>query len=181
MAKRSARPLPSPFFPPGSAAEEFSKYWMIPVYLLDYIWVITIFFSTAFWLAVLIDGYILPPFDLKTAEATSTWVLYGEVLLQIALQGFLVITIAAFLQIVPSPVSGVMGYDTHGTLGSVIIRNSAIVTFLLLTLSHGLQGRLQILFARFNTNAGAAAVATSLVVDQNWKGREKEEEEEDDD
>ena len=124
----------------------------IPVMLVDYIFVIFIYGSVAFWLAVLIDGYILPKFDAVETAKKSSLQLYIEVLLQIALQGFLAIVINTFLQQIPSPVHGIAGYNSKSIEGA-IIRNPSIISVLLFALSKSMQGRLQILFARFDHNA----------------------------
>lgn len=139
--------------PPGTVISDLSVYHRIPVYFIDYLWVILIYFSIAFWLAVLIDSVILPPFDEEKAKETSTWVLYFQVLVQFAVQGFIVIVLNAFIQLAPSPVTGLLGYNPHGNLGTVIIRNPAIMTVVLFFLSQGLQGRLKILFSRFDKHA----------------------------
>ena len=130
----------------------FFQLKLIPIYILDYIWVITIYGTTAFFLAVLIDGYLLPPYDAEHVKKTPTWELYLEVILQIALQGFLVVVIITVLQNIPSPVEGLYGYNKT-SLEALIIRSPAILTVLLFTLSRSMQGRLIILFSRFNNNA----------------------------
>ena len=127
----------------------FARY---PIYFVDYLWIIVLYVSIAFWLAVLIDGVVLPPYDQEKTDATPTWLLFVYVLLQFAVQGFLVLVIGAFLQAVPSPVGGVMGYDAHGKLGVNLIRNPAVMTIILFFGSPGLQGRLRTLLARFDRN-----------------------------
>jgi hypothetical protein len=78
-----------------------------------------------------------------------------QVLLQIALQGFVAVVLSVFLKRVPSPLHGVLGYDTRSPAGE-IIRNPAIISVVLFALSKSLQGRLEILFGRFDANAAAA-------------------------
>jgi len=128
---------------------------MFPIYVVDYVWVMTLYGTIAFFLAVLIDGHILPAYDQAKTEATSTPMLYFLVILQFALQGFLVLLVASVLQTIPSPVSGVRGYNPHCALGSTLIRNPAILTIVLLSLSESLMGRLKVLFSRFDRNAKA--------------------------
>jgi len=124
---------------------------LIPVMLIDYVFVICLYGSIAFWLAVVIDGHVLPKYDPVATAKKSSLRLYLEVLLQIALQGFLAIVINTMLQKIPSPVQGVAGYNARSPEGAVI-RNPAILTVLLFALSKSMQGRLSILFARFDKN-----------------------------
>ena len=151
----------TPFTPVhGNIATELTMLHRLPVYFLDYVCVIVIYVSVAFWLAVLIDGILLPPYDEGQTRRTSTWVLYLQFVLQFAIQGFVVILINALLQLIPSPLDGVYGYNARGTIGSLVIRNPAIVTVVLFVLSPGLQGRLRNLYSRFNKNVadGRASV-----------------------
>lgn len=135
-----------------SKAANFFQLKLIPIYLLDFIWVITIYGSTAFFLAVLIDGYLLPPYNADEVIKTPTWKLYLQVMVQIALQSFLAVVIIALLQNIPSPVEGLFGYNNRSP-EALIIRNPAILTVLLFTLSRSMQGRIIILFSRFDENA----------------------------
>ena len=48
----------------------------LPIVLVDYIWVILAYVTVAFWLAVLIDGYILPRYDQAETDRTSSLVLF---------------------------------------------------------------------------------------------------------
>jgi len=134
---------------------------MFPIYLVDYLWVITLYCSMAFWLAVLIDGYILPRFDPVATSKKWSITLFAEILGQLAVQGLLAVMFIAILQRLPTPVQGVFGYNAHSPTGA-LLRNPAIISALLLSMSKSLQGRLQILFSRFDRNAGAVAEATAL-------------------
>jgi len=127
-------------------------YEIYPIAFLDYLWVITIYISITIFLAILIDGYILPPFDKDKAKESSTPVLFIKVLLQLAFQGFIVICLSLILIKIPSPVNGLLGYDKNSDLGT-IIRNPTIIFIILFHLSKSLQGRLITLFSRFNENA----------------------------
>ena len=140
---------------PGAPIDPFSSPRMLPVLLADYSWVIVIYATLAFCLAVLIDGHILPRFDAEATRRESTPRLALQVLLQIALQGFVAVVLSVFLKRVPSPLHGVLGYDTRSPAGE-IIRNPAIISVVLFALSKSLQGRLEILFGRFDTNAAGA-------------------------
>lgn len=122
-----------------------------PIAFLDYLWVITLYVSISFIFAVLIDGAVLPPFDYDVEKEESSTHLFVVILLQLAVQGFIVILASCILQKIPSPVLGIFGYDSHSTLG-VLIRNPAIIAILLFTLSLSLRNRIFYLFSRFNKN-----------------------------
>ena len=126
----------------------------VGVMLLDYTWVVFVYGSVAFWMAVLIDGYVLPPFDRESAEKESSARLYAEVMLQIAVQGFIVLMVSTLLARLPSPVDGIAGYSHRE---HPLVRNPAIITVILFTLSKSLQGRLAIVFSRFDANAANIA------------------------
>ena len=123
-----------------------------PIALLDYLYVIIIYVSISFWLAVLIDGHILPKFDIEKEKKDYTIILYSKVMLQLALQGFIVIVVSILLQKLPSPLTNIMNYDPNSKLG-LLIRNPAIMYIILFVLSKSLQARLIILYSRFNKNA----------------------------
>ena len=119
--------------------------------MLDYIWVIAIYFFAAFWLEVFIDGYLLPPFILENEKIKPSWLLFTEVFLQIALQGFIAFVLHALLQYIPSLVNGIMGYDINDTIGR-FLRNPAIITTILLLLSNVLRKRMLLVFSRYDKN-----------------------------
>ena len=135
-----------------SKAADFFQLKLIPIYIIDYIWVITIYATVAFFLAVLIDGYLLPPYDADKIKNTPTWLLYIEVIGQLALQGFIAVVIITVLQNIPSPVEGMYGYG-HGLSEALIIRNPAILSVLLFFLSKSMKARIQTLFSRFDKSA----------------------------
>jgi len=137
---------------PGPLSHPFHQY---PIAFLDYLWVIIIYISATLSLAIFIDGYFLPPFDQEESNKDTTFVLFCKILLQLAMQGFIVILISAILQQLPSPVNGIFGYDKTGSLG-LIIRNPAIITMVLFSLSKSLHGRLLTFFSRFDINAQKA-------------------------
>lgn len=122
------------------------------VLLLDYCWVIIVYTSFAFWLAVLIDGKLLRPFEPKVAEKQSTIFLLTLVFSQIALQGFIALIAHSLLSFVPSPVQGLCGYDSMTFTGECL-RNPAIITVILFFCSASLQQRLLFVFKRFDRNA----------------------------
>ena len=124
----------------------------LPIVLVDYIWVILAYVTVAFWLAVLIDGYILPRYDQAETDRTSSLVLFIQVIIQVALQGFIAMGLSYVLRLIPSLVHGLFGYNSNGPQGQ-IVRNPAIISVLLFALSISLQGRLKTLFGRSNRNA----------------------------
>jgi len=124
------------------------------VSLLDYTWVITIYSVSAFILAVIIDGHILKQFDLEKTKKETTVVLAFQVILQIAVQGFIAVFLHGLLEDIPSPVDGLLGYNSKSGLGN-LLRNPAIISVILFALSKSLQGRLIVLYSRFDKNAAA--------------------------
>lgn len=124
---------------------------LLPVQLVDYMWVIFVYSSFAFWLAVLIDGQILRKFDPVKAEKSSTIWLLTLVFLQIALQGFISIVAHSMLDFLPSPVNGISGYSSFSHAGG-LFRNPTVITVVLFFLSSSLQARLRFVFERYNKN-----------------------------
>ena len=123
-----------------------------PVALVDYIWVITFYVTAAFFLAALTDGYLLPPFEISDAKNDSSFGLAIKIILQMALQGFIAIALCAIMQKLPSPMDGVFGYKINTSLG-VLIRNPALISVILFSLSKSLRGRLFVLYSRYDYNA----------------------------
>lgn len=125
---------------------------LIFVALIDYIWVITIYATSAFIVAVIIDGHILRPFNYDIIKKTSTFKLAVEVIIQIAIQGFIAIILHGLLELIPSPADNIYGYSSNDAIGN-LVRNPAMISVILFALSRSLQGKLMILFSRFNRNA----------------------------
>ena len=123
-----------------------------PIAFLDYLWVIILYISTTFFLATTIDGRILPPLNVENTKELKSIILFIYVIIQFTVQGFIVIIIFILLQKLPSPVNGILGYNHHSAIG-LLIRNPAIISVMLFALSKSLQGRLTILYSRFNQNA----------------------------
>lgn len=117
------------------------------VMFIDYAFVVAIYVTCGFAMGVLIDGYILKGDDVESIHNESNLEMYVKIVLQLALQGFVVIVISLFIKEVPSPVAGVNGYDQHSPSGD-IIRNPAIITVILFYLSVSLRARIMILFNR---------------------------------
>lgn len=130
----------------------FAEPKMMPIYLLDYTYVIMIYFSIGFILALVIDNYVLPHYSQEITNKTDTHILYFEVFIQIALQGFMAILLYNLLLDIRSPLEGVWGYDTKTPVGKML-RNPAIISVTLLGFSKSLQGRMLSLFARYDVNA----------------------------
>jgi len=122
----------------------FSQY---PVAFLDYIWVITMYVTASFSLALLIDGHLLPSYDEKKESAESSFILGSRVLLQLAIQGFIAIVLSALLQSLPSPVNNIFGYNSHTSLG-LLLRNPSIISVILFSLSDSLRSRMVLLHSR---------------------------------
>jgi hypothetical protein len=127
-------------------------WYQYPIALLDYSWVISIYVIVSFFLAVLIDGYLLPPFSYQYELKENSLFLGIKVLLQLALQGFIAVFLSAFMQSFPTPVGGIFGYNPHSSLG-MVLRNPAIISIILFNLSTSLIMRLKYLYSRFNKNA----------------------------
>jgi len=126
-----------------------------PFAFIDYLWVIVIYVIISFSLATLIDGNILPPFDIAYTEKEKTVILALEIILQLAMQGFIAIMLFAILRNLPSPVAGIAGYNPNSSLG-ILLRNPAIISVILFSLSKSLQGRMAVFYSRFNKNAIAS-------------------------
>jgi hypothetical protein len=120
-----------------------------PVAFLDYLYVITIYATCAFFCSVLIDGYIIPEFNVQIAVNRSDIYLAVQILLQLAVQGFIAIFLYALLQKISSPFDGMYGYTSDTPLG-LTVRNPAIISVILFFLSISLHNKLQILFNRFS-------------------------------
>ena len=115
--------------------------------LLDYIWVITIYVTFAFFISTLVNGHLLPPFDPEEAEKESNAELAVKIILQFALQGFFVIVITETMSNIYSPFSYFTGYNPKTDIG-LLIRNPAVISIILFNLSKTLQGRLALLYHR---------------------------------
>jgi hypothetical protein len=153
MSARTPRMTPvlaldKPAAPPSGG---FLDVRMVPVLVLDYVWVILIYATIAFWLAVLIDGYILPKYDQASTDATPSWLLFIELVLQLGLQGFIAVFIHTLLNKLPSPAQGLRGYS-RSSPEWVVIRNPAVISVILFALSNSMRGRLMTLFKRFDRN-----------------------------
>jgi hypothetical protein len=120
-----------------------------PVAFFDYLYVITIYSISAFFCSVFIDGYLIPEFDLQDAIKRDNVFLTCQILLQLAIQGFIAIFLYALLQKIPSPFDGIFGYTSQTPLG-LTVRNPAIISVILFYLSTSLHNKLEILFNRFS-------------------------------
>jgi len=72
-----------------------------------------------------------------------------QILLQLAIQGFIAIFLYALLQKIYSPFNGWYGYTSETPLG-LTIRTPAIISLILFVLSTSLHDKLKILFNRFS-------------------------------
>jgi len=131
-----------------------------PVAFLDYLYVITIYATSAFFFSVLIDGYIIPEFNLELAIKKSTIILALQILAQLAVQGFIAIFLYALLQKISSPFDGWYGYTSDTPLG-LTVRSPAIISVILFYLSLSLHNKLKILFNRFSNRSQTDALTPS--------------------
>lgn len=119
-----------------------------PIAFLDYLFIVFICITVGFSMAIIIDGYIFDKFDKEEESKQSSLYIYSKLLFQFAFQGFIVILIWSFLMSVPSPFEDIYNYNSKSTLGT-LMRNPAIITIILFTLSISLKERLFYLFSRF--------------------------------
>jgi len=124
---------------------------LIPFALLDYIWIIFVYFTVAFFIEVLIDGYLLPKFDYEKEVNIPSWKLYLQIFLQIAIQGFVAFIIYAIVHYFPYPKIFTQYYNPTSPIGFFLHSPSIIVT-LIMMLSYSLKKRVFLLFSRFNKN-----------------------------
>jgi len=120
-----------------------------PIAFLDYLYVITIYTISAIFFSVIIDGYIVPEFNLQLAIKRSNIVLAFQILFQLAVQGFIAIFLYALLQKIESPFNGLYGYTYKTPLG-LTVRSPAIISVILFYLATSLHCKLKILFNRFS-------------------------------
>lgn len=123
-----------------------------PIALLDYFCVITIYVSFAFCFGLFIDGYLMPPFDEEKVNKESSQWLAIQIIIQLTFQCFFALFMGGMLQKIPSIFNGINGYNSNTSLG-VFIRSPFIINIILWFLSKSLQGKLLILFSRFDVNA----------------------------
>jgi magnesium-transporting ATPase (P-type) len=121
------------------------------VAVVDYLWVITLYVTCAFVLAITIDGHVFPKFEKEKAQHESSIIIFSKILAQLCIQGFIAILLTIVLHKIPSPVNGILGYDAHSILGT-LVRNPAIISVVLFSLSASLKERLVFLYGRFVKN-----------------------------
>jgi hypothetical protein len=127
------------------------EFHLYPIALLDYTFVIIFYVSLSLILAVIFDGYIVPPYNKEKEMKDNSFILGLKIFIHLAIQGFIAIILITLAQKIPSPFHNVLGYDTACPLGK-IIRNPAIISVILFALSQSLRGRLFLFFSRFNKN-----------------------------
>lgn len=120
-----------------------------PIAFLDYLYVITIYTISAIFFSVIIDGYTIPEFNLQLAIKRSNIALAFQILIQLAVQGFIAIFLYALLQKIESPFNGLYGYTYKTPLG-LTVRSPAIISVILFYLATSLHCKLKILFNRFS-------------------------------
>ena len=131
------------------------QYTMLPVYLLDYLFVMFLYISIAIILGVGINGFIAKKYATVDIKIIPTWKLFLLLVGQLFLQGFIVICVIYLLRYIPSPVTGFLGYDPSGEVGT-LLRNPAIISILLFTLAVNLKLQLVELYDRATETATIA-------------------------
>jgi hypothetical protein len=131
-----------------------------PIAFLDYLYVITIYATCAFFCGVAIDGYVVPEFNLQIALKRSSGFLALQILLQLAVQGFIAIFLYALLQKINSPFNGLYGYTSDTPLG-LTVRSPAIISVILFFFSITLHNKLMILFNRFSNKPPTYGLSVS--------------------
>ena len=129
-----------------------SKYILPAIWFIDYAWVISLYLLLAFFAAVMIDVYFMAPYNDEREHQKTTWLIFIQVMIQLAIQGLIAITISIIVHKIPSPVQGLLKYDVHTSFGE-LLRNPAIVSVILFAMSETLVGRVKLLFARFRGTA----------------------------
>ena len=137
-----------------------------PIAFLDYLYVITIYSICAFFCSVIIDGYIIPDFNLQIALKRSSIFLASQILLQLAVQGFIAIFLYALLQKIYSPFNGLYGYTSKTPLG-LTVRSPAIISVILFYLSTSLHDKLKILFNRFSNKPQSLGLSVTTNISSN--------------
>ena len=122
-----------------------------PIVFLDYLWVISLYTISAFFSAVILNEHLFSEFDKEKESEHSSYLIGLKILLQLALQGFIAVLLCGILLSIPSPVTNIMGYNPHTSLG-LLLRNPAIISVLLVILAKPLQERLMYLYSRFHKN-----------------------------
>jgi hypothetical protein len=122
-----------------------------PIGILDYFYVSTLYILSSLFVARIIDGIILPPFNDKKAATESTIKLVFMLAAVVSMQGFFACVIITLLHILPSPINGLFGYNIHSPIGA-IVRNPAIITLLLFMMNDTVRGTLPILLTRSKTS-----------------------------
>ena len=117
-----------------------------PVGILDYVYVSTLYILSSLLIAGSINVF-MPQFNPKQAMNDSTIKLSLTLAVIVSLQGFLACVITTLLHVLPSPINGLFGYNTHSPIG-MIVRNPAIITLLLFMMNDTIRGILPILLAR---------------------------------
>jgi hypothetical protein len=126
-------------------------FYIYPIILIDYLWVITIYVTSAFLTVVLIDGHLLAKFNIEETMKRNSFILAFEILVQLMWQGFVAIILSSILHNVYSPMNGIYGYTSNSMIGH-LIRNPAIIYIILFSQSKALQGKIQVFFSRFDRN-----------------------------
>ena len=141
--------------------DELSSLKILPIAILDYTWIVFIYFTIAFWLEVVIDGYILEEYNYEEENKKPSWLLYIQIFLQLSLQGFIAFIIYFIFEKTTSPFHGIMNYNSRGQLGNFLRVPGLIITIILL-LSNTLKQRTYLLYSRFNPKIKANTISSAV-------------------
>lgn len=121
--------------------------------VVDYSMVVIVCVTIAFWTGILIDGFLIHPFEHARAEHKSSIVLFLEIVSQFVIQGLIALAVTWAVRAIPSPVSGWQGYSSNSPIGNSV-RMPALVLFavVLFSVSSSLQARITYLLSRFDKN-----------------------------
>jgi hypothetical protein len=123
-----------------------------PIGILDYVYVSTWYITLALITGAIINGILLPPFDDKKSEKEHTAKLVLILAAILSMQGFVVCAITTILDLIPSPINGLFGYNTLSPIG-VIVRNPAIMSIIIFTSNETIIGIIKILLERAKQNS----------------------------
>jgi len=117
-----------------------------PIYLLDYIYIMILYIIIPIILGGYINNHLLPT-DNSEIKKEKTFTLFYKILMQLVLQGFIIICIIYLMKKIPSPFSKINNYNPDGPIGQ-LVRNPAIMSVIMFYGSSGVHERLSELYTR---------------------------------
>ena len=106
------------------------------------------FFFSGVIMSILINA-IMPSFDEKDKKKKKTIVLFGEIVLNIALIMIIAYILRNVIELIPSPLEGVAGYEQSRLKE---LSGGVVLAFSILVLQPNLKNRLLELVSRFKKN-----------------------------